>query len=430
VKFLTIINNIIGGKKVMLKKHLAVMLLLVMAVAAFAQSIPSGTGRYEALGNSPFVLDAATDINNNPAWNNYYRNYAFGDIGRNVINDFALSGQYAGVTFGVGKKLNLGMILNRRDDWWDSFNSVGEILAPQNNGVSAPIVPFKGLIGYSASKNFHLGLAPYFALWSADSTTTGGSVVGNYTRSSYALGGTLGFMYMIKKGWIEGDVKFGMNKYKSELTVDTVGTLNTVENEGGISLEAAFRAWIYPKNKSKIAIVPLVGFYTFSWNPKLTAGAVETKGYNYNWLGFSGGVGLNIPVTDDIQLAGGVVAGYNTQKIDSGSVTYKYTNLEAPRFHLSGETRIADWLTGRFGYMRSVNSVKQTFDVGSVSNEWTFKSASNYDQTISLGAGFHFGRFSIDATVSEKWLKEGINFVSGRQNDLFGVVSASYNFND
>ena len=76
----------------MLKKHLAIMLLFVMAVAAFAQSIPSGTGRYEALGNSPFILDAATDINHNPAWTNYYRNYAFGDIGTSTIEgkDFSL----------------------------------------------------------------------------------------------------------------------------------------------------------------------------------------------------------------------------------------------------------------------------------------------------------------------------------------------------
>jgi hypothetical protein len=54
--------------------------------------------------------------------------------------------------------------------------------------------------------------------------------------------------------------------------------------------------------------------------------------------------------------------------------------------------------------------------------------ASSSIQTISLGAGFHFGRFSIDATVSERWLKQGINFVSGQSTDLFGVVSASYNF--
>lgn len=410
----------------MLKKHLAVMLLLFMAVSAFAQSIPSGTGRYEALGNSPFILDAATDINSNPAWNNYYRNYAFGDIGRNVINDFALSDQYAGVTFGVGKKFNLGMILNKRDDRWDNFNIDG--WGGNNVGVSSPIVPFKGLIGYTASKNFHLGLAPYIAMWSADSTTTGDSAAVNYTRSASSFGATLGFMYLIKKGWVEGAVKFGMNKYKSENT--SAGNTATFENEGGIDLSAGFRAWIFPKTNSKIAVVPVIGFNNYSWNPKFTSGSTTITGLNYSWLGFNGGVGLNWPVSDDIQLAGGVLAGYNSFKADSGNVEYKNTSFEAPRIHLSGETKIAEWLTARFGYMRSVSSLKQTYTAGSVSTEWNNKIASDYNQTISLGAGFHFGRFSIDATVSEKWLKEGINFVSGRQNDLFGVVSASYNFNN
>jgi hypothetical protein len=55
---------------------------------------------------------------------------------------------------------------------------------------------------------------------------------------------------------------------------------------------------------------------------------------------------------------------------------------------------------------------------------------SSASETISLGAGFHFGRFSIDATVSEQWFKHGPNFVSGGDGtDLFGIISASYNFN-
>lgn len=410
----------------MLKKHLAVMLLLFMAVGVYAQSIPSGTGRYEALGRSPFILDAATDINNNPAWNCYYRNYAFGDIGRNVINNFALSDQYAGITFGVGKKLNLGMILNKRDDWWNVFN--GDGWGGNNVGVGTPIVPFKGLIGLSTSKNFHLGLAPYFAMWSADSTTTGDTNAVNYTASSYSLGATLGFGYMIKKGWIEGAVKFGMNKYKNEITAP--GNTTTYENEGGIALEANFRAWIYPKNNSKIAIVPVLGFNTYSWDPKVTTNTATLTGLNYSWLGFNGGVGLNWPVSDDIQLATGLIASFNSYKADSGSVEYKITSFEVPRFHIAGETSIADWLTARVGYMRSVTYQTNDNTNGPVEVKYSRSNPSNYDQTISLGAGFHFGRFSIDATVSEQWLKEGINFVSGRSNDLFGVVSASYNFNE
>ena len=133
---------------------------------------------------------------------------------------------------------------------------------------------------------------------------------------------------------------------------------------------------------------------------------------------------------DDIQLAGGVIIEYNSMKADSGSFEYKSTDFIAPRFHLAGETSIADWLTARFGYSRSVNMNKAEYKSGSITIERNEIFPSSSVQTISLGAGFHFGRFSIDATVSERWLKEGINFVSGKQNDLFGVVSASYNFNN
>jgi hypothetical protein len=414
----------------MLKKHLAVMLLLFMAVGAFAQSIPSGTGRYEALGNSPFILDAATDINNNPAWNTQYRNYAFGDIGRSVISDFELSDQYAGATFSLGKKLNLGMILNKRDDSWDAFNIDG--WGGNNVGVNSPIVPFKGLIGYTASKNFHVGLAPYVAMWSFDSTTTGDSNAVNYDQSGTALGGTLGFIYMIKKGWVEGALEFGMNSYKSEFTQGSNTT--TYESEGGIEFGAGFRAWIYPKTNSKLAVVPVLGFSTYSWNPKVTSGSTTVTGLNYSWLNLNGGVGINLPVMDDIQIAGGLVVEYNSYKADSGSYEFKSTDFILPRFHLAGETHIADWLTARFGYSRAVNMNKEETTSGPVTIEsnhkWANDRSNSSVQTISLGAGFHFGRFSIDATVSEKWLKEGINFVSGRQNDLFGVVSASYNFNN
>jgi hypothetical protein len=417
----------------MLKKHLAVMLLLVMTVAVFGQSIPSGTGRYEALGNSPFILDAATDINHNPAWTNYYRNYAFGDLGRDFVDgqNFQLSGQYAGATFGVGKKLNLGMILNKSDYSWGKFNSTEifeEVLRPSEVNVSSPIVPFKGLIGYTASKNFHLGLAPYYAAWSSDYTDTDTNAT-TYDRSSSSLGSTLGFVYLIKKGWVEGALKFGMNKYKSEYTEPGLGT-TTIESEGGIEFGADFRAWIYPKTGSKLAIVPVLGFSTYSWNPKLTSGSITATGYNYSWLNINGGVGINIPVMDDIQLAGGLIVEYNTSKADSGIIERKNTHFILPRFHLAGETSIADWLTARFGYSRAVDmsKVEGTFDTRTV--EYNDLNASDNTQTVSLGAGFHFGRFSIDATVSERWLKSGINFVSGTNNDLFGVISASYNFNN
>ena len=65
--------------------------------------------------------------------------------------------QGANVTvISLGKKLNLGMILNKRDDSWDAFNIDG--WGGNNVGVQSPIVPFKGLIGYHIPMIYTTGL--------------------------------------------------------------------------------------------------------------------------------------------------------------------------------------------------------------------------------------------------------------------------------
>ena len=408
----------------MLKKHLVVLLLMVMAVGVYAQSIPSGTGRYEALGSSPYILDAATDVYNNPVWSSYYRNYAFGDIGRNVVNDFQLSDQYAGASFGVSKKWSLGLILNKRSDDWNDFNTAGNT---DSIGVKQPIVPTMLLISYMAGKDFYIGLAPYIAMWSSEQI----SGTDSDKKSANSFGASLGIMKSMKKWWIEGVVDFRMNSYKRDLV--SSGTTSNWKSEGGIQLGVALRGWIYPKSSSKIAIVPVLGFHTYSWNPLTTIAGTSTTGTKYSEMAFNGGVGLNWPISDDIQIAGGIGAMYQTYKGETTptggtTTTAKNTDFIAPQFNFAGETRIADWLTGRFGYSRAIDMSK--FEVTSSTGTGSYSETypSNDVNTVSLGTGFHFGRFSIDATVSEKWLKEGINFVSGKQNDVFGVVSASYNF--
>lgn len=408
----------------MSKHFLAVMLLVVMAVSSYSQSIPSGEGRMEALANSPFILDASTDMMWNPSWSMYYRDYAFGNIGRNAVGDFELSDQYGGVNFGVSKKLSLGMIINRRSDGFDNMNQDG--WGPNALGIQSPIVPFMGLVGIQAGKNFYLGLAPYVAMSKREVTSSSNTVM-DTTLKANTLGANLGFGYMIKKGWIEGAVKFRMNKYSAEYSDSASGT-TTIENEGGMEIGANFRAWIYPSKNSKIAVVPLLSFYTMSYNPKFT-GATTITGIKYNWMNIGAGVGLNWPIMDDMQLAGGVTLSYNTFKADSGSFEFKRTDFIAPSFNMAGETRIADWLTGRFGFSRSISMHKDEATFSGSTAEVSSLDPSSSVQTVSLGAGFHFGRFSIDATVSERWLKHGVNFLSGGDNtDMFGVISASYNF--
>jgi hypothetical protein len=39
-----------------------------------------------------------------------------------------------------------------------------------------------------------------------------------------------------------------------------------------------------------------------------------------------------------------------------------------------------------------------------------------------------FGSFSLDGLIGERYIQKGPNVLSGRENDLYGVVSISYNF--
>lgn len=400
----------------MLKHFLAVMLLVVMAGVSYSQSIPSGTGRYSALGSSPFILDAHVDMLNNPAWNNYYRNYAFADL-----NQFGESNDFngtAGVTFGVGKKWNLGMIINRRQDNWDVFSGIAN---------ARPVVPFMGLIGTSASKNFHITLAPYIAMGNTKrEDTTGNLVVDN---SAMSIGANLGFIYMIKKGWIEGNVRFRMNSFKNDSSF--TGFSSVTDNTGGMEIGLALRGWIYPSKGSKVAVVPVLGFSMFSFTPQnvttVSGTSTTTTGNESKLMSINGGVGLNWPILDDIQIAGGVTANYNTLTVSDTSNETKSTNFIAPAFNMALETRITDWMTARLGFNKSINMSKLEQFNATVTTSGTL--ANSDASTISLGAGFHFGRFSIDATVSERWLKNGPNYISGQDGgDLFGIISASYNF--
>jgi len=401
----------------MLKHFLAVMLLFVLAVSTYSQSIPSGTGRYSAFGSSPFILDASTDIFNNPAWNNYYRNYAFADL-----NQFGESNDFngnAGVTFGIGKKWNLGMIINRRQDLWvEAFSGIAN---------TRPIVPFMGLIGVSASKNFHISLAPYVAMGNSKvEDTTGALVVDN---SAMSIGANLGFIYMIQKGWIEGNARFRMNSFKNDSSF--TGFSSVTDNTGGMEFGLSLRGWIYPTKGSKVAVVPVLGFNSFSFTPQntTTTGGTTTvsTGNDVSLLNIFGGVGLNWPIMDDIQIAGGVTAGYNTLTISDTANETKITDFVAPGFNMALETRITDWMTARLGFNKSINMNKT--ELNNATRTLSGLVANSDASTIHLGAGFHFGRFSIDATVSERWLKNGPNYISGQDGgDLFGILSASYNF--
>jgi hypothetical protein len=424
---------------------LFIFAVLLLSNVSYSQSIPGGTGRYEALGSNPFMLDPVMDINNNPAWSTAYKNYVFGDIGRgkNPTGStdplFELTGQYAGINFKVSKDMNLGLVLNKREDKWDQFNNYG------TSGCSSPIVPLKVLFGY-ATPNFALGFAPYYSAWSQSSDSTQGTETQNLSWKSSSLGATLGMIYKMNQNWFEGAVDFKMNSYKYEGTyTGTLGSSSYLnENEGGMQLAVNLRGWFLANKPNKVAIVPYLGFGVYSWNPKITTSpaAFTTVLPKYSEMNINGGIGVNMPVLENGMLATGLSAGfyqYKSEISDATNYIGKYTAFTLPKFNIGLEWKFVDWLSGRFGYSRSIISTgtKETGNNTTVTPaiaytiENKISQASDPVQTINLGIGLHFDRFSLDGTIGERLLKNGPFIITNNvdNNDFYGVFSASYNFN-
>lgn len=404
-------------------KLLSVVLFAAMLITSvsYGQSIPSGTGRYEALGYNPFIKDASIDINRNPAWTTVYRNYVFGDVGRTEVgtDQYQLSDQFIGVNFGVSKDLSLGLVLNKFEDAWTDFTGYG------NNvyGIQRPVAPIKVTLGWQLSPKFALGFAPYYAGWSSNFDST--SVTQKW--SSNVLGGTIGMLSKLEGGWIEGSVDVKTHKYKYDRTIGTTNTVN--ENEGGLSLDINARGFFTVNKSMGLNLVPYLGFGMYNWNPLQTP-AVVGGNPTIKHTSFMGGLGVNMPVFDQGLLAGGLSFGYQSVEYKQDVAAYTYTQSEfiLPKFNIGLEWPFTDWFTGRLGYSRSISSTK--VEQVSSATTWTTKgtATSDPDQTITTGFGFHFNRFSIDGTIGERLFKNGFYLMTGKTNDMFGMLSASYSF--
>ncbi|MCX6156368.1 MAG: hypothetical protein NTY74_00115 [Ignavibacteriae bacterium] len=411
-------------------KLLSVVLFAVMLLTSvsYGQSISSGTARYEALGYNPFIKDASIDINRNPAWTTVYRNYTFGDIGRNAVgtDQYQLTDQFGAVNFGVSKDVALGLVLNKYEDNWTDFPAAIDTVL----GIKRPVVPLKITLGWQMSPKFALGFAPYYAAWSSEQQFT---AVTDITKlSSSSLGATVGLLSKLENGWIEGAVDAKFNSYKSDVTV---GTTNTVQNnQGGMNLSFFTRGFFLINKSMGLNLVPYLAFSTSSWNPIAVPTSLGYPDNQFSTMNLGGGIGVNMPVFDNGLLAGGLSFGYSSlsdkSALSSGR-NITNTAFVLPAFNLGLEWPFTDWMTGRVGYSRAVASVKNNVEttIGTAVTTYTKGTAvSSPDQTITTGLGFHFNRFSIDGTVGEKLFKDGFYIVTGKINELFGMLSASYNF--
>ena len=87
-----------------------------------------------------------------------------------------------------------------------------------------------------------------------------------------------------------------------------------------------------------------------------------------------------------------------------------------------------DWLVGRIGYKSKTNTVSnETTASPTNSNETITTTFDPVIGGITLGVGFKFSGFSLDATVNEDIIRQGFNNLGGG-GATFAYVSAGYEF--
>lgn len=467
-------NNHYGG----CMKLLATIALFAFAIVGsdvLADAKPGGIARQVAMGGSqagpnlilnPFIMDDPALMFMNPAYQAMYKDYAWMNIAGGTLTglstvDNGYGHQNAGVSFALDREWTLGAILS----YDPSFaNGVSQLLSgspspggglpslpPFITSRSPQSMPFIGnvweVLGSYDGGNMDIGFGVTYGSASSETKASVTTPVAGSSESEVSAR-MFGF-----RGGINYDMGGGSSfDLSAALRLDNAtDDITSSAGSGGEYSVSGTEIQVQARGKFKVSnklnFVPYALFSTLSADPKEdafpTGGSATVLKEEISATAIAVGVGGEYR-TPDFYLAGGVSFQYAKAKIDTamggpglkGELTY----TALPVFNIGGEWWFTDWLAGRGGYYRALASIKAKAESGGSTTEATITlphsfllisglTPATYDGLVTLGLGFRFGNFSLDATVSEEALRRGLGLIGATDNiNTFGYMTASFNF--
>ncbi|MEO8398841.1 MAG: hypothetical protein ABI550_03390 [Ignavibacteriaceae bacterium] len=404
----------------MIKKIFVVLSAVVLFFPLInAQNVDrsGGYARVLSMGNNPYLVDPEA-IKVNPAWASEYYNFLWGDIGSNAGAAFGngSAGQFAGFNFRLSKDFTLGGMLTRNDfnsasiGRLDPFGIVAAI--PQairlNNNLEA-------LASYKLG-NLALGLGVAFASTKNETSPPQGAASTNATASQ--IGINAGVLAQFTQT-ILLDVGVSLILPSAKLEPDQGNTTKVSQTIIGAN------ARLFWKYSSKLRFVPGAAFLTSSGT--FDNGAASTDLTSITLFG----VGVGFEYTEgDFMFVGGPGLASTSLKTPAGTNNtppeLTTSSLIFPVWNLGAEWHATDWLIGRLGYTASTGNTKT--QTGTTPNAITETTITFFGPTnVTLGIGFRFGGFALDATVNADVLRQGLNNIGGG-GATFAYLSTSYGF--
>lgn len=411
--------------------------LILVVTTSFPQEIKKtgGLARLAGMGANPYVIDPFFNTVN-PAWNAVYSNFVLGDLGSVSGSPFSAGGfgQYISGSFQIGNQWTLGGLLARND-----FNGMSiALLDPgTNNSLGVPypgvvstvngiveeygsVVPLDNnveAIGTYSFQNTVVGLGIAYASTTNDVTPpTGGSSEGSASQFGFNLGVISDLSRSFKL-----DVGLSLAMPSASFKVDS---LNETSASQTIILVNGRAFW---KLNSNLKLVPLIVFSTASGTTD--SGGTSTASVDMqSFTLFVFGAGLNYQIGDFL-LAGGAIFSTATRTVPAISGVSPELSFGAttfPIWNIGVEWNMVDWFVGRLGYVAFTSNASGEFTNTATSKTevmTTFFAPSQRGATV--GVGFRFGDFSLDATVNEDVLRQGLNTIGGG-GPTFAYMTASY----
>ncbi len=477
----------------MLRRCATIFLLMFLVGSyAWSQAKPGGIARQISMGGSnlgigvvmnPFIVDDPSRILLNPAQQARYRNYVWWNVGGGTLNglstgDNGYGNQNVGISFGLGSNFTLGAILSYDPSAMAQVantlqgqpaTTIGSVTIPaipsfvpnisRGAGVTGPqTIPsmgnvFQVLAAYNVG-SLDLGFA---VMYGDASNTATDNPAPNQSTETEASARMFGFTAGMNLDLGAGSSLAASAGVRLDKATDNVKINPVVAGQGGefsssgteITADARMRLRL----SNRVNFVPYAGVLSVSAEPTqdspVNGGAARTDSRKFSTLALGVGAGAEYH-TPTVYIAGGVsfqtaklTAEFNQSTPQSG-VTQTFTYTAIPVFNIGAEWWFTEWLAGRGGYYRSPGKANVKGEVTSGGITTSSESSmplpnsailvgginpTNYDGLVTLGLGFKFGGFSLDATVSEEALRRGFGIIgSGDNLNAFGYITTSFSF--
>ncbi|GJQ21622.1 MAG: hypothetical protein HBSIN02_19770 [Bacteroidia bacterium] len=434
------------------------------------KAVSGGLGRTAALGGNPtnpYIQDF-TDVFVNPAYAAWNKDLLFGELGNSFGNQYFAPGQYAAYTLGLGN-LAVGVAIGKREGPMFAENSYGaglfansDYMIPSINGYAGfgtgePQAPFHVFAAYRAGF-LTIGGALYRSSWSYtdDGTGTVGAMQ-KFEVSNNQTGFKAGMLLELSSSFlVDAGVLFRLNSSTADFSDANPGANPTAASYDATGTEIGVNGRAFMKFSDKLTLVPQVRFATFGYEPEIADNStpappspVLTKPNDFGRTEFEVGVGVNSTFEGGWVSVGAAVQSISltndvtTQPGGPGNPLQTTKNkmswFDLPKLNVGAEFELLSWLYGRLGYFKRISSVTTTSEppAPGQKSENTISSEPGYipslgftpaQQQVSLGLGILVNRISIDGYVGERVLASGTWLLSGRLQDIFGVLSISVKF--